>query len=119
MKRMIYFTFALILMSLTYAQPFNTTPLDTADNIYEFTTGLNTLTNGSIGIGLLLLTFVITYVIISGTYLDALAGVSAGAFITGLGAVILLPLGLIPFHIYKFVLVATACAMLASVLLRK
>lgn len=117
MKIWIYIVMFIILLSLVYGQ-YNTTGLDNADNFFEFTSALNDLVGDWIGIGLMIMVFVITYVSITTRYSDVLAGFGAGSFIAGLSGVILLPLGLISFDIYKVVLLIAAVSVMVSVLAR-
>lgn len=119
MKKL-YLLFLVLLATPVYAQlPFNTTNLSNADNIYEFTKEVSTATGDIIGIGILLSVFFITFSVISARYQDAVAGFSAGSFITLLSSVILLPLGLIGFHIFRITLLLAAIAVGGSILVRR
>lgn len=119
MKKIFALLIFVIVLPSVFSQPFNTSGIDNADNIFEFASELNTLVGGIVGIGLLLTAFVITFSVVSQRYLDPLAGFGAGSFITVLSATLFMPLGLIGFNIYKIVLLISGISIAATILLRR
>lgn len=112
---MVFFLF----IQVAQAQLHNTTALDNADNIYEYAVALNPLVDNYIGVGILLMVFMITFVISSGRLQDIIVGFGAGSFITALSATILLPLELIGFKVYTTVLLITGISVFAAIILKR
>ena len=86
--------------------------------MYEQAIAVNSISDNLLGLGMILIAFVITFVIVSG-YSDAIAGLGAGAFFSALTATILLPLGFIGFKIYQMMLLILGVSIFLSILIRK
>lgn len=117
-KNILNMMFILLLICTPLTYSFNTTELENSDNLYEFTVNLNTLLDDLIGIGIIIMVFFITFVVVQDRYNDTLSGIGAGGFIGTLTAIMFLPLGLIGFHIFRYLIVITAVSTAAAVLLR-
>ena len=125
MKKITYLMMGLLIISSVFGQWYNETDISGANNIYEFTlavdkttstTGLNT---GIIGIGILLIVFVIAFVITSVNTFNGIAGLAVASWITALVGMILLPLGMISFDIYIYVLILVSLSTFLAILFSK
>lgn len=119
MRKSTYLVMFLLLVSFSHADLYNTTLLDDADNLLQTTQALNTIVKDFIGLGFLLAVFLITTIIVSQRNLDMIAGLGAGSFITAISAIILLPLGLIGFHIFRIVLLGTGAIVAVTFIIRR
>lgn len=100
----------LILNSVAAADVFNTTALDNSENIYENTKNLNDLLGGILGVGIIITVFLITFILINQRTGDALSGLAAAGWFSGVTALIFLPLGLIGISVFKTVIYVFAAS---------
>lgn len=112
--------FVLFLLTLKTASAdyYNTTNITNANNLFEQTKALNDIVDGFIGYGFLIVAVFITFVIISGNF-DVIAGLGAAGFVGALSSTLLVPLNLIPFHIYQIVILIFGLIMLITFLLKR
>lgn len=96
------FLFIFVLFSASAnAQVYNTTNLTNASNLYEYAYETNILLEYTIGMGILLIMFVLPFVVATSRGYSSGDGAILGSFMTGITAVIFLPLGLITMSIFQ------------------
>lgn len=117
MKRFVYLIMILSMISIVYAQPFNTTNLAASENIYEQATSLNSLLGGLLGLGFLLSSVIITFVITTINTGDALSGLISGSFLGTVLGMLLLVLKFIFWWHYQIVLIILGISLGVKILL--
>ena len=119
MKTTIYVILLLLLVSLSSAELYNTTPLDNSNNLYEWTSGLNTLSGGVVGIGIILIVGIIAFSTNLSNENNPYAGIAAACFLTGLISIILLPLGLLDTNAFQIVILIDSLGLILVLLFGK
>lgn len=119
MKQSIYLIMFMLVVNLVNADLYNTTNLTNANNIYEQGKALNDITDGLLGIGLLLIVFTIATVTVIRNTGDAVTGLGAGSFITALSATMLLPLGFIAWNYYQISILVLGVAVVLALLIKR
>lgn len=118
-KLIIYLIFVLILVSFVYGQPFNTTNLTAANDIYEQTKALNDILGGLIGVGFIMVAFTIPFFITTANTGNVLAGLASGSYISAISCIILLPLGFIGFPVFQMVLLMLAMSVSLNIVIQR
>ncbi len=108
----------ILLASTVSAQVYDTTNITAANSIYELTKALNDLTEGTVGIGFVLVVFVITFIITSANTGNPLSGLSAGSFIATLTSLIFMPLELVGFPVFLLCLLSLAGSVSVTLLIK-
>lgn len=86
---------------------YNTSNLDSSENLYDYTKSANDLVDGLIGFGILLIAFIIPTAMILNTNGGVFYAASIGGFFASITGIILLPLQLIEGHIIGYVIALT------------
>jgi len=116
---MLFLFLLIIFASKAYsADLYNVTKLNEANTIYDQTKELNTILDGLIGFGFVLIAFVITFVVVM-SYSDVIAGFAAGSFAGTFTATIMLPLGFIAWRVYEVMLILLGISIFISYVARK
>jgi hypothetical protein len=111
--------FGMFLLVLTASgQIYNDTALDDADDIYEQTVALNTMLNGLVGYGFLLVVFSISFVLIQTNTANMLSALTGAGYFTTFSALIFLPLGSIGWSVFQVILIIFALSLAARVLIK-
>lgn len=108
----------LLCISSVGAELYNMTNITNADGLYEQTKALNAHVNSLIGLGIIATVWVVTFVLIM-SIRGVLAGMAAGSFIGLLSATMLLPLELIGFNIYTYLLLILGGVMFVSLIINR
>lgn len=115
MKKGIMFLLMLVcLVTLSFAQPWNTSRLDEAENLYEITLEMNTLLNGTIAVGIIITVFAISFTVTQLNTGSVINGLLSGSYIAAITALIFLPLGFIGLSIFTMVLLILGFSLAAS-----
>ena len=118
MKRTTFILLLIVLCTSVSAQLYDIGNLTNATDIYQQSVELNVITNGLVGVGFILTTFAITFVLTSINTGDGLSGIVAGSFIATVGSVILLPLELIGMSVFTMSLILFFASTAAKILIR-
>lgn len=116
-KKLLYLSMLLIFLSLASAELYNTTNITNANNIYEQSKALNSIVDGMVGYGILLIVTIITFAIVVNNSQppDVMAGLGAAGFIGALSATMLLPMGFIGFQDYQKIVLTFGLIIMISV----
>lgn len=118
-KLIIYPILVLILVSFAYGQPFNTTNLTAANDIYEQTVALNDLLGGIVGLGFVIVAFTITFFVTSANTGSVISGLASGSFIAAFSCIILMPLNLVGFPVFQITLLMLAISVTAAIVIQR
>ena len=97
---------------------YDTTNLTSANNIYEYTVAVNQVTENMFGMGIVLTVFFIALIYTMREY-ETVSALSAASLAALLTATILLPLSLITWDIYKFILLLTGAMVFIKILTKQ
>ena len=118
MKKILYLIMFIITLSSAFAtEPWSTTDLDDAENTYEQALALNDLFDGAIGVGFVLVVFLITLVVTTANTGNILAGSAAASFVFALSSIILNPLGFVGFSMIQISVLMIIITVGANILL--
>lgn len=98
---------------------FNVTALDAANNILEYALALNTLTDKLIGMAIILIVTMITFIYLASRTRNTFMALGGAGFIGTLSCMMLLPMGLITFELFQIVFSLTAIAIAVGVLTKE
>lgn len=98
---------------------YDITNITSSTNIYMQTKAFNDLTDGVLGMGLILIAFSITFVAVSENTGEGLSGVTAGAFIATISSLIMLPLNLVGWPVFTYCIITLGLSTAASIIFKK
>lgn len=107
----------LLVLPLAAADYYNTTTLENANDLYGQALAVNTIVSGLLGYGMIIIAFAITFVILSMNY-GAIAAIGGASFFSLIVSSILLPLGFIPFWVFRMMLVLAGVGVFLAIALR-
>ena len=118
MRTKLLFILCMILLVSSVTAQYDTTNITESNSIYDLTKALNDLTEGTVGIGFVLVVFVITFIVTTANTGNALSGLSAGSFIATLTSLIFMPLNLVGFPVFLLSLLALAGSVSVRLLIK-
>jgi hypothetical protein len=97
---------------------YDTTNLTNAKNIIEYTAAVNSSVSYLLGTGFIVIVAIISFVKIQQQTSDSLGSALSASFISLIVGLLMLPLGLITWDIFKYLLILTGALIFAKTMLK-
>lgn len=97
---------------------YDTTNMTNAKNIVEYTAATNAAVNSLLGLGFIVIVAIIAFVKIQQQTNDSLGSALSASFISLIIALLMLPMNLITWDIFKYLLILTGALIFAKAMIK-